>query len=165
MKKRVLLLTAALAVIATGVFAQEKYDGSKKNTIFFGPVAAGYERLITPALSAGAEAGINLFALREFDSAFLIAPSFADAFVRWYPWKRVFFLNLGLGYQGGGMGMEVSDGKKAGVFHIKPQIGWKVDIGKAGGWIFETRVGFGTTVGGDGGLITMTLPLLFGKTF
>jgi hypothetical protein len=48
---------------------------------------------------------------------------------------------------------------------IKPQIGWKIDIGDAGGWIFETRAGFGMTVGGDSQVITITAPILLGRTF
>ena len=162
MKKHILFSVLAI-VVAGGLFAQEKYDGSKKNTLFFGPIAAGYERAVLPVLSVGAEAGVNLFAIRGFDSKFLIMPVFADAFVRWYPWKRIFFVNLGLGYQGGGE--ETSDGQSAGVFHIKPQVGWKIDVGEAGGWTFEVRAGFGMTVGGDGGVMSITVPVLFGRTF
>lgn len=163
MKKKHILFLALVMIVTGSIFAQEKYDGSFKNTIFFGPVMAGYEKSILPMLSIGAEAGINLFGISTGDSSFRVAPFFADAFVRWYPWKRVFFVNLGLGYQGSGMGMD-SD-LTYGVFHIKPQIGWKIDIGKAGGWIFETRVGIGQTVGGDSQVMTFTVPLLFGKTF
>ncbi|MDR2509163.1 MAG: hypothetical protein LBC77_00805 [Spirochaetaceae bacterium] len=162
MVKKGLLVLALAALAAGGAFAQEKYDGSKKNTIFFGPVMAGYERAIIPALSVGVEAGINFFGLGT-DSSFRIAPAFADGFVRWYPWKRVFFVNLGLGYQGSGMGMETD--QSYGAFHIKPQIGWKIDIGEAGGWIFEIRTGFGTTLGGDQQVLTTTVPILFGRTF
>jgi hypothetical protein len=75
----------------------------------------------------------------------------------------VFFVNPGLGYQGSGLGMESK--QSYGVFHIKPQVGWKINIDKAGGWIFETRVGFGITVGGDQQVITAGVPILFGRTF
>jgi hypothetical protein len=124
---------------------------------------AGYERSILPMLSVGVEAGIDFFGLSTEDSDFRIAPFFADVFAYWYPSKRIFFVNLGLGYQGSGMGME-SD-VTYGVFHIKPQVGWKIDIGKAGGWIFETRAGFGITVGGESSIMTITVPVLLGRTF
>jgi hypothetical protein len=162
MKKRIVIFVLA-AVSASGVFAQEKYDGSKKNTIFFGTGLVGYERSIIPMLSAGVEAGMDIFGLATGAGGFRILPFFADGFVRWYPWKRVFFVNLGLGYQGSGLGMESE--QSYGVFHIKPQVGWKIDIGKAGGWIFETRVGFGITVGGEQQVITAGVPILFGRTF
>jgi hypothetical protein len=163
--KKVILVLVVFAVIAAGgVFGQEKYDSSFKNTIFFGPVMAGYERSILPMLSVGVEVGIDAFGLStNAEGGFRIFPAFADAFARWYPWKRVFFVNLGLGFQNSGMGMETD--LTYGVFHIKPQVGWKLDIGNAGGWIFEARAGFGMTVGGESQVITITVPLLLGRTF
>jgi hypothetical protein len=160
--KKLLLLSVLAAFAVGGAFAQQKYDGSFKNTIFFGPVMAGYERSILPMLSVGAEAGINFFGLSN-SGGMRIAPAFADAFVRWYPWQRVFFANLGLGYQGSGMGFE-SDLTES-IFHIKVQTGWKFDIGNAGGWVFEARTGFGMTLGGEAQVITITVPLLLGRTF
>jgi hypothetical protein len=161
--KKLILFSLLIMIAAGGVFAQVKYDGSKKNTVFFGPVMAGYERTLFRGFSAGAEAGLDFFAIRTYDSAFMIMPVFLDAFARWYPWQRIFFVNLGLGYQSGGI--NASDDDNAGIFHIKPQAGWKIDIGEAGGWIFEARAGFGMTVGGEGGMVTITVPVLLGRTF
>ena len=67
MKKMILLLVFAI-VVAGGIFAQATHDGSFKNTIFFAPVMAGYERSIFPMLLVGAEVGIDLFGLSTGDS-------------------------------------------------------------------------------------------------
>jgi hypothetical protein len=159
MNKKLVLFSILTVIAVGGIFAQEKYDGSKKNTIYFGPVMAGYERALNQSFSVGAEVGINFFGIcLATETGLVMAPYFADVFARWYPWQRIFFVNMKLGYQGGDIG-------DAGVFHINPQIGWKIDIGKAGGWIFETRAGFGLTVGGDAGVYTFTVPILFGRTF
>jgi hypothetical protein len=163
--KKLMLFLVLTALAAGSIFAQEKYDGSRKNTIFFGPIIAGYERTLFNGLSIGAEAGFDYFALGT-DGYIHLMPFFADAFVRWYPWKQIFFVNLGLGYQGGGLTAGISDDDTTvGGFHIKPQVGWKIDIGNAGGWIFEGRTGIGIAVGGDVNIITVTVPLLFGRTF
>jgi hypothetical protein len=166
MKRKLILAAFFTVIMAGGVFAQEKYDGSSKNTIFFGASLAGYERAIFNGFSAGVEAGVDLLGVDTAGHGVRIMPFFADAFARWYPWQKIFFANLGLGYQGGGIGISL-DGSddKPGVFHIKPQAGWKIDIGQPGGWIFEARAGMGLTVGGDGSLITFTVPILFGRTF
>jgi hypothetical protein len=161
--KKLMLVLVLTALAVGGIFAQEKYDGSLKNTVFFGPVMAGYERTLFNGFSIGVEAGLNFYGVGT-GGYIHISPIFADAFARWYPWKKMFFANLGLGYQGGGISI-LDEADAAGGFHIKPQVGWKIDIGNAGGWIFETRAGFGMTVGGEAQLITITIPILFGRTF
>jgi hypothetical protein len=161
--KKLILFSLLIVIAVGGVFAQMNNDGSKKNTIFFGPIMAGYERTLFSGLSVGAEAGFNFFGLGS-EGWLHLMPLFADAFVRWYPWQKIFFADLGLGYQGGGITAGISDDdERAGGFHIKPQVGWRIDIGNAGGWIFETRAGFGITIGGDVNVTTITVPVLFGR--
>jgi hypothetical protein len=118
-------------------------------------------------LSVGAEAGINFFGIPTGEGNLRMAPPFADAFARWYPWEGAFFVNLGLGYQGKGSPFVIGDEADVtyGVFHTKAQVGLKFDIGNKGGWIFETRFGFGYTFGGESQIMTITLPVLFGRTF
>jgi hypothetical protein len=165
MKKLILLLVLTVVAVG-GIFAQEKYDGSKKNTFFFGPVMVGYERTLFKGFSIGAEAGIDLLGIDTGMGGLALMPFFADAFARWYPWQRIFFVNLGLGYEGGGIRISLGNtGEKSDGFHIKPQVGWKIDIGEAGGWVFEARAGIGMTFGRGGSLVTFATPLLFGRTF
>jgi hypothetical protein len=149
------------------LFAREKHGGSKKNTLFFGPVTAGYERSLNRSFSIGVESGLDFAGLRNVDTtvaeSMVFVSSFNDLFVRWYPWQRSFFINLGAGYEHGGL--ETEKDKTSVFLYLKPQVGWKIDIGRAGGWIFETRLGFGLGVNDEDILRTLAFPILLGIHF
>ena len=151
MKKiKFVLFLVLIAVAVGGIFAQEKYDGSFKNTFTAGFLEAGYERSILPMLSVGAEVGFSLFAGTSY-----------EVFARWYPWQRIFFANLALGYQDGkGMIGDLARG-----FLILPQVGWKIDIGDPGAWIFEPKVGYIMIFGSKGLESSPSFAILFGRTF
>ena len=63
--------------------------------------------------------------------------------IRYYPFERNFFLGLGLGYQftriflfgAGGLG-----------FAVNPEIGWKIDVGKPGGFFLQPGIKLPITI-------------------
>jgi hypothetical protein len=163
--KKNLVLVFILLIVAAGIFAQEKYDGSNKNTIFFGLSAAGYERALNKSFSVGAEAGVDFLGVAY---NIIISPLYVDAFASWYPWQKIFFVSLGLGYAGGGIATikpEGDDEYTYGGFLVRPAVGWKIDIGKPGAWIFEIKTEVGMSFGGKYPLTTFSVPILFGRTF
>jgi hypothetical protein len=143
-------------IIAGGLFAQEKYDGSKKNSILgtVGVFAVGihYERALSKTWTVGA----------EFESDELLAiPSMdmftANVFGRWYPTQKAMFVELGLGYGyaswegyptaeynvvAGTPLLNVFSG-----FDLKAKIGWKLDVGKHGGFVIEPAMHVGVLLG------------------
>ncbi|MDR0760761.1 MAG: hypothetical protein LBF74_11760 [Treponema sp.] len=143
MKKLVLLLVF-FAVIVGGVFAQEKSANVKNNWIsaelnLMGG-GAQYERMFGPKLSAGVDVYWNslLFFWNEVE---------AGLFVRYYPWGSVFFAEAGLGYHihtaiGGVDGLEFIAAAA-----ITPSVGWKIDVGKTGGFFIQPGIRLPVTLG------------------
>ena len=90
-------------------------------------IGVRYERMLSSKISLGANIYGNPF--------FPFAGKYFDinSFFRVYPWGKTFFLGAGLGYYHyfdyGFPGDPNIDG-----FSIIPEIGWKIDVGKAGGF-------------------------------
>ncbi|MCL2764495.1 MAG: DUF4339 domain-containing protein [Treponema sp.] len=97
----------------------------------FAGIGVRYERMLGSKISLGVNAYWNPF------SDPMIAPEYYEinTFFRLYPWGKTFFLGIGLGYN-----EEIE-----GIYHIHhdyifngftiiPELGWKIDVGKAGGF-------------------------------
>jgi hypothetical protein len=55
---------------------------------------------------------------------------------------------------------------ETGGFLINPEVGWKIDLGQAGGWIMEAGLGIQWAVGGADGMMIMPAGgLAIGYTF
>jgi hypothetical protein len=155
MAKKILALMVLAAVAAGGIFAQEKTANVKRNWLsgeasMFGG-GARYEFMISEKLSAG----VNIY----WTSLIVLNDFGVNAALRFYPWGKMFFAEIGLGY---GLhselktftttadyntgynnlsvstkwyGMTFMDG-----FNMVPGIGWKIDLGKPGGFFISPSV-------------------------
>jgi hypothetical protein len=141
-------------------------------------IAASYERQLLEKLTVGGRfaylgGGLGFADSTEDGSASLsmkISSFSLEAHTRFYPWARNFFLdgmlgfaNLSIGFSGSVSYKEENTGisKKEtiafdasrGYFKLGAKIGWRIDFGKQGGFIFEPSfgwyggIGFGDTLG------------------
>ena len=160
MAKKGFLVLVLASFLAGGVFAQS----GKKNFVgaSFGLVEGGlhYERMLSPTLSIGIDAYWNSF-------FFFWNTIGIKASGRLYPNpSKGFFLGLGLGYGSysgtqdieykytdsltfKGPALVFIDG-----FLIEPEIGYKIDIGKPGGFYLEPILGLPLVLGTQEALIT-----------
>jgi hypothetical protein len=139
-------------VVAGGVFAQEKTANVKRSWLS-GEVSllgagARYEFMINKNLSVG----VNAYWTSLF---FVLNDVGANVVARFYPWGKTFYAGLGLGF-GLHTGIEdfVMDGKILGAelisrtgFDIVPELGWKIDVGKPGGFFLNPLVQLALTLG------------------
>jgi hypothetical protein len=154
MKKVVFLLVLA-ALVAGGVFAQEKTANVKRNWISgeLSLIGAGlrYEFMINDKLSVG----VNTY----WTSLFLFFNDIgANVVGRFYPWGKNFYAGLGLGL---GIHSGVEDFKKDGKtisntalnivtrtgVDIVPELGWKIDVGNPGGFFLNPVIQIPFTLG------------------
>lgn len=151
MKKQVFFLCAVLALSGAGkVFAQSDGDGSGgvKNWLSgeagFSGFGVRYERMLSDTFSVGATGFIN--------SALFFWNSFGlQASGRYYPWAGNFYLELGLGAGviTGGVGIYLADEWYYTVGGmVTPGLGWKIDVGKPGGFFINPMI---------------SVPVVFGK--
>jgi len=107
-----------------------------------------YERMLSPKGSFGLNVYFNPFpdlATKYFE---------INTFFRGYPWGKTFFLGAGLGYHHEFIHYEVINGSTISYnvtssgFTIIPEIGWKIDVGKAGGFYI---------------MPSLSVPLVFGE--
>jgi hypothetical protein len=138
MKKLLVILVLATVIAVGGVFAQNNWISGQVGLLGAG---VGYERVLTPSVSVGGELYYN--------SLFFFWNSFAvEANAKFYPFKGVFYIKLGLGF-GTITGTEdVSYGGSSyrwiystSGFLIDPGIGWKIDVGSPGGFFIEPKIG------------------------
>jgi hypothetical protein len=155
MKKFVFMMVLE-ALVAGGLFAQEK----PKNWVY-GQVGLigggiGYERFFFPSLSIGAEGYFNSF--------FFLFNSFGgEAYAKFYPFKgKTFYLKLGLGF-GVVTGIDdyeytdpdpvwggtytSSEPYSTKGFLIDPALGWKIDVGQPGKFFIEPKLGLAIVMG------------------
>ncbi|GHU26189.1 hypothetical protein FACS1894172_20220 [Spirochaetia bacterium] len=159
MKKKLYLGFIILTFIAGELFAQESVEVEKaKNTIALSlGSSVNYERALNNYFSLLAEASYTFYFIGDEWAAAVKG--------RWYPWGKTFFLELGLGY-GNTLGYlasaagfvtfflsfgQVNLNKYADMrirgFLIGPALGWKIDIGKANGFVLPINLGIDFTIG------------------
>jgi hypothetical protein len=141
MKRGLLLLVLTLG-IAGGVFAQAKTANAKSNWIsgevsLFG-IGARYERMLTDKISLGASAYFNSFFFIWNDAGI-------DASFRFYPSGKVFFFGgeLGFHWQQTFNLVNLFGSRTVSQllgFAITPEVGWKIDVGSAGGFFMQPGV-------------------------
>ncbi|MDR2467934.1 MAG: hypothetical protein LBD22_03125 [Spirochaetaceae bacterium] len=151
MAKKTVLVLALAGFLAGGVFAQnakKNFIGGSVGLLDFG---AHYERMLTPKFGIGAEAYFNSFVFFWNTIGF-------KAMGRIYPTKGLFFgLGLGLGFYTGDGDFEYSrngttvtvEDTLVGItgFLIEPEIGYKIDFGKPGGFYLEPTLGLPVVLG------------------
>jgi hypothetical protein len=151
-----ILLLAAIA--AGGIFAQEKTADVKKFWVsgevsLVGAGARG-EYMLTPKISVG----LNAYWTSLF---FVFNDIGINAVGRYYPWGKMFYAGLGVGYatHSGDEEVTVDWGWPLGEvtdkwivvrkgFGIVPEVGWKIDLGNPGGFYLNPQA---------------QLPLIIGK--
>ncbi|GHU60222.1 hypothetical protein FACS189444_6820 [Spirochaetia bacterium] len=106
------------------------YIFAKDNRVFAGINGSGvtiaYERLISEKFSVVAEADASLA------YGLLASVLFADVRGRFYPFARSFYADFGVGY---GLAGSFSLSTKGMLF--SPGFGWKIDMGKPDGFVFD----------------------------
>jgi hypothetical protein len=154
MTKKDLLVLVLTAIVAGGIFAQEKTADAKKfwfsgETSFLGAGARG-EYMLMPKLSAG----LNAYWTSWF---FLFNNIGINVVGRFYPWGKTFYAGLGFGL-GVHSGIEPisKDGQtvpgtawfiaRIG-FDVVPELGWKIDVGNPGGFFLNPLVQLPLTFG------------------
>jgi len=133
------MLVLLLALVSGSLFAQEGPKNWAYGQVGLLGVGGGYERVLMPNISVGGEAYWNNFFLFNNTSVF-------EAYGRYYFWKGLYGkLGLGFGISTRG-GVDWS--RKVLGFAIDPGAGWKIDVGKTGGFYIEPKI---------------SLPIILGK--
>jgi len=186
---------AKLQLVRTGKTATETADGQyanagqtsektanvRNNWISFELALIGfgvrYERMLNSNISLGTSVYLTISSISSFG---IVCSHFEiNAFFRWYPWGKTFFLGTGLGYN---LWTRVEYGvrsydnlpdiynfpgpetyrieKNYNCFAIIPEIGWKIDVGKPGGFYLMPCITPGLVLGDGGG--TMSKIFYFG---
>jgi hypothetical protein len=142
-KKGILVLVVLAVLAAGGAFGQEKAANVRNNWVsgelsLIG-IGASYERMAGAKFSVGLDAYWNslFFFWNELE---------AGVFGRFYPKGRSFFLEAGLGYHVH-TSLSLDDSKAITGFSITPALGWKIDVGKPGGFFIRPGVKFPITLG------------------
>jgi hypothetical protein len=177
--KKIVFFTVLVAVVFAPVFAQEKSFASNAVTIDVGPTLAGFatssaiSQLASGGSAKGTGFGIGAQYERVLFTNFSVAGRFAflslgvkdgsdeiklnsfsvEAHARWYPTGKTFFLDgmAGIGTIGlDGKFQDDSFSSETFVF-FKPgaKLGWKVDFGNPGGFVFESALGWAWAIGDD----------------
>ena len=162
MTKKLFLAFIVFSVISGGAFAQDQERARNTIAASFSILGAAlsYERMFNRHFSVLAEASYNtLVLIEEF--------TFSGK-ARWYPFGRAFYLELGLGLSYGRgitaimtsliLGMftfgwyfttldeEDFLARRAG-FLVQPGMGWKIDIGRPGGFVLPISMGLNLKLG------------------
>ena len=132
-------------------------------------IGARYERMLSPKFSLGANVFIYDFII--FWLHFGINP-----FFRYYPWGKTFFVSAALNIQWRTNGWRAYlEDHRLLVFGtgITPEVGWKIDIGKAGSFFIQPSIAYpiiferGISIDNENGAykktnfkLTGTLPVL-----
>jgi hypothetical protein len=149
------------AFTAGGVFAQEKTANVERSWLSLEPSVVGsgwrYEFMINEKLSLGLNCYATFSGLLFNDGDFNDGDMNFGANVvgRFYPWGKTFYAGLGSGW-GYHDGREdfIKDGNtfsnkfvtRTG-YDIVPELGWKIDVGKPGGFFLNPLVQVQLTLG------------------
>ncbi len=159
--KRFFSLMLLVVLIGAGtLFAQA--DANSHNNWISGEVSilgvgARYERMLNDNWSVGGNIYFNVGLVSDQNVEVGLSG-------RFYPWGKIFFVGLGLGYHHltkiidnafwtidygpGGIRSEYiwASGTLRG-FSISPEIGWKIDVGNVGGFFLQPGVKLPITLG------------------
>jgi TolB-like protein len=105
-------------------------------------VGVSYERMLGSKISIGTDVYVNSFLFVLEDVIYGI-----DAFFRFYPQGKAFFMGVALGYLGSRYFYSARGVGELDVMAITPEIGWKIDVGKEGGFYLQPGLRLGVMVG------------------
>jgi hypothetical protein len=155
MAKKGLLVLVLACVLEGSVFAQEKTTDVDKfwlsGEVSLVGVGARAEYMLTPKFSVGLNAYWTSL-------IFIFNDIGVNAVGRFYPWGKIFYAGLGLGFA---IHTGIEDFKKDGEkydndgdtlisrtgFGVVPEIGWKIDLGKPGEFFLNPHAQFPITLG------------------
>jgi hypothetical protein len=146
-KKKLVLFLFFTSIIVGNIFGQEKSANAKNNWISGEvslPIGIGvrYERMINSNFSFGVGAYVI--------QAIVYAGGGVDLFGRFFPWGKTFFAELGLGFHSDYSNWSDAswhDAKKIKGVSVVPGLGWKIDVGKPGGFFLSPGLRFPITFG------------------
>ena len=128
--------------------------------IYFGiGIGVSYERMLGSKISIGTDVHVNFdfFDFFGFYDSHIGIGYVIDAFFRFYPQGKAFFMGVALGYFG--YRRDDRDDLYGGGYYefhyecdamtITPEIGWKIDVGKEGGFYLQPGLRLGVMVGED----------------
>ena len=145
MKTRIFFLLVLMAAVLRGVSAEEPPGPLHWLSAEVSLIGNGfrYERQLSSRLSVGGTAFYHIF--------FLIWTSMGiTASVRFYPWAGAFYAEVGLGCGvvfGTDYGPAGSEVYSAYGVMITPALGWRVDLGKPGGFYINPLVALPVVLG------------------
>jgi len=124
----------------TGIMNLMDYSGTA-----FG-IGAQYERQITDKVSAVLLFGYSTFDMSRDNFKWNMSSFSADVQGRFYPGQGGFFVSGILGYAN--IFADINE-KKALTHYFKlgGKLGWRIDFGKPGGFVFEPAIGYYGTLG------------------
>ena len=146
-------------------------------------IGVKYERMLSPKTSLGANfywsplGGFVPFTRGDVASDFEGGGFVIDVSFRVYPWGKTFFFGLSLGfcyspyttftYGYDLYGHETRENQPRDMYGlaVTPEIGWKIDVGKAGGFYLRTGFAFPIIFGNDTGLFLRTHNFGMGYAF
>jgi hypothetical protein len=102
--KTKILIFALTVIIAANLFPQEEGKEAKNRiSLSIGIISTelSYERVFTRYFSVLGQVSYNLFIFLNRDNSYLADSLSAAGKVRWYPFGKTFYLDLGLGYSYG----------------------------------------------------------------
>jgi len=113
-------------------------------------IGAQYERMFSPKISVGANAAFLFFS--GFNELSI------DAFFRFYPGGKTFYMGIGLGF-------DFIDLKESTFYYftagLSPEIGWKIDAGKPGGFFLQPGIKMPDIIHISGGIDFKINPSLY----
>ena len=113
---------------------------------------AQYELQFTPYFSAAARFAYMGLGLSISDISMNAASYSVEGHGRFYPFGGSFFLDLMLGYANFTMTLSGSGfddlNSNGNYFKLGGKLGWRIDFGKPGGFVFEPAFGYSAGIGG-----------------
>ena len=110
----------------------------------FGLGGVRYERM----LSSNSSVGLNAYWSVPF---LLLSELGIDAYLRYYPWGKTFFVGAGLGFHRHiGSNLVVRDDHEYQALlggAVTPEVGWKIDVGEVGGFYLQPGIKYPITFG------------------
>jgi len=162
MAKKIVLMFIVFSAISGAVIAQEQERATHSVAASFGFIGASlsYERMFSRHFSVLAEVSYTTLVLIE---EFTLSGK-----GRWYPFGRAFYLELGFGLSYGRGISDLMTHMLLGLFTfgwyfttldeddlmarrlgllVQPGMGWKIDIGRPGGFVLPVSMGLNFKLG------------------
>ena len=136
----------------------------RNNWLSIGVTGAGiglrYERMLNAKMALGADVYFNIIGVSLSTQEFAIYNDFgADATLRIYPFGKIFYIGTGLGFHfGDGDSVGNYDREFLSGFAVSPELGFKIDLFKSGGFFLDIGVKVPLLIVEDKGLVINIVP-------